>query len=189
MTVLNRLRGNPPPCDRAALRITIVNDGGLGTLISSGSLRLNRSPLARALLASAALAAALALAGCETDDTDPALPRKRRSPSRPRRWRRWRSKNMAKESPILVRLFKQESELEVWKKDSSGQLGAAQDLSRSAAGRAISDRRSGKATARRRRASTPSRPGLMNPASQYHLAFNIGFPNAFDRAHGRTGAI
>ncbi len=31
-------------------------------------------------------------------------------------------------------------------------------------------------------------PGNMNPASQYHLAVNIGFPNAFDKAHDRTGA-
>ncbi len=28
----------------------------------------------------------------------------------------------------------------------------------------------------------------MNPNSQYHLAFNMGFPNAYDRSHGRTGS-
>jgi hypothetical protein len=28
----------------------------------------------------------------------------------------------------------------------------------------------------------------MNPNSSYHLAFNTGFPNAFDRAHNRTGS-
>ena len=28
----------------------------------------------------------------------------------------------------------------------------------------------------------------MNAASDYHLAFNLGFPNAFDRAHDRTGS-
>ena len=28
----------------------------------------------------------------------------------------------------------------------------------------------------------------MNPASQYYLSINTGFPNAFDRAHGRSGA-
>jgi hypothetical protein len=28
----------------------------------------------------------------------------------------------------------------------------------------------------------------MNPNSSYYLSFNIGYPNAFDRAHGRTGA-
>ena len=27
----------------------------------------------------------------------------------------------------------------------------------------------------------------MNPSSKYHLSFNIGFPNAYDRAYGRTG--
>jgi murein L,D-transpeptidase YafK len=28
----------------------------------------------------------------------------------------------------------------------------------------------------------------MNPWSQYHLSFNIGFPNGYDRAHRRTGS-
>jgi len=27
----------------------------------------------------------------------------------------------------------------------------------------------------------------MKPDSSYHLAFNIGYPNAYDRHHGRTG--
>ncbi|MFZ4069289.1 MAG: 2-dehydro-3-deoxyphosphooctonate aldolase [Caulobacterales bacterium] len=31
-------------------------------------------------------------------------------------------------------------------------------------------------------------PAQMNPASQFHLSFNLGFPNANDRAHGRTGS-
>jgi murein L,D-transpeptidase YafK len=29
----------------------------------------------------------------------------------------------------------------------------------------------------------------MNPSSNYHLSFNLGFPNAFDRANGRTGSF
>jgi murein L,D-transpeptidase YafK len=28
----------------------------------------------------------------------------------------------------------------------------------------------------------------MNPNSSYHLAFNLGFPNRYDQAHGRTGS-
>ena len=28
----------------------------------------------------------------------------------------------------------------------------------------------------------------MNPNSSYHLAFNLGYPNKYDRAHGRTGS-
>jgi murein L,D-transpeptidase YafK len=31
--------------------------------------------------------------------------------------------------------------------------------------------------------------GQLNPNSRHHLAFNIGFPNAFDRALGRTGSF
>ena len=29
----------------------------------------------------------------------------------------------------------------------------------------------------------------LNPASKYHRSFNLGFPNTFDRAHGRTGSF
>jgi murein L,D-transpeptidase YafK len=31
-------------------------------------------------------------------------------------------------------------------------------------------------------------PGRMNPASAYHLSFDLGYPNAYDRALGRTGS-
>ncbi|HME86594.1 MAG TPA: hypothetical protein VKG91_19125, partial [Roseiarcus sp.] len=30
-------------------------------------------------------------------------------------------------------------------------------------------------------------PGQMNPNSHYYLAFNVGYPNAYDRAYGRSG--
>ncbi|NNC38988.1 MAG: murein L,D-transpeptidase [Hellea sp.] len=33
------------------------------------------------------------------------------------------------------------------------------------------------------------RPGQMNPNSSYHLSFNLGYPNAYDRAYGRTGSF
>ena len=31
-------------------------------------------------------------------------------------------------------------------------------------------------------------PAQMNPKSSYYLSFNIGYPNSFDRAYGRTGS-
>jgi len=31
------------------------------------------------------------------------------------------------------------------------------------------------------------KPAQMNPYSSYHLSFNLGYPNAYDRAHNRTG--
>jgi murein L,D-transpeptidase YafK len=32
-------------------------------------------------------------------------------------------------------------------------------------------------------------PSELNPQSQFHLSFNLGFPNSYDRAHGRTGTF
>lgn len=32
-------------------------------------------------------------------------------------------------------------------------------------------------------------PAMLNPKSKFHLAFNIGYPNAFDRAHKRGGSF
>lgn len=32
-------------------------------------------------------------------------------------------------------------------------------------------------------------PAALNPLSNYHLSFNIGYPNAADRALGRTGSL
>lgn len=32
-------------------------------------------------------------------------------------------------------------------------------------------------------------PAAMNPASQFHLSFNLGYPNEYDRAHQRTGTV
>lgn len=29
----------------------------------------------------------------------------------------------------------------------------------------------------------------LNPNSRYHLSFNVGYPNAYDRAHNRTGSF
>ncbi|MCT4556102.1 MAG: hypothetical protein N4A53_15575 [Pelagimonas sp.] len=29
----------------------------------------------------------------------------------------------------------------------------------------------------------------LNPNSRFHLSFNLGFPNAYDRSHGRTGSF
>lgn len=33
------------------------------------------------------------------------------------------------------------------------------------------------------------KPSSLNPNSSYHLSFNLGFPNAYDRTQGRTGSF
>jgi murein L,D-transpeptidase YafK len=98
------------------------------------------------------------------------------------------NKNMAKESPILVRIFKQESELEVWKEDKTGQFALLKTFPIC--------RWSGELGPKIKQGDRQApegfytiTPGLMNPNSNYYLAINTGFPNAYDRANGRTGAF
>jgi len=83
---------------------------------------LNRQPLVCALFASAAIAAGFALAGCNTDSSTSAVNGRHMQPLSERMLADIESKNMAKESPLLVRIFKEESELEIWKEDKSGRF-------------------------------------------------------------------
>ncbi len=138
-------------------------------------------------MVSAALAGAVALSGCKSEGTFPTSSAKANAPIPPRLLADIADKNMDVNSPILVRVFKSESELEVWKKDRNGQFALLKtypickwsgDL-----GPKIKegDRQAPEGF-------YDITPGQMNPNSQFYLAFNMGYPNAFDRAHDRTGA-
>jgi murein L,D-transpeptidase YafK len=139
----------------------------------------------RALLASAAIVAAVALAGCDTDGVVPSG--RAQAPLAERTLALIDSKNMDKDSPILVRVFKKEAELEVWKKDRQGQFALLKTYPIC--------RWSGDLGPKKKQGDRQApegfytiTPGQMNPNSNYYLAFNTGFPNAFDRSHGYTGS-
>src|SRR6516165_4982933 len=72
-----------------------------------------------ALAASAATAAVMILAGC--GDTQVAGSR-HMQPLSQRVLAELKAKHMEKDSPILVRIFKEEAELEVWKQDDRGRF-------------------------------------------------------------------
>ena len=72
----------------------------------------------RALLASAAVAAAVALAGCNADMVPPG---RAQAPLSEKMLSLIAEKHMDKDSPILARIFKEESEMEVWKQTRDGQ--------------------------------------------------------------------
>jgi murein L,D-transpeptidase YafK len=95
-------------------------------------------------------------------------------------------KGMEQGAPIFVRIFKEESELEVWKaRDDgrfyhfktypicnwSGVVGPKTEYG---------DRQAPEGFYR-------VSASQLNPNSQYYLAFNLGYPNAYDRALQRTG--
>jgi murein L,D-transpeptidase YafK len=71
-------------------------------------------------LASAALVAAFVLTACDTDSVVPSG--RANAPLSDKMQAELNEKQMDKDSPILVRLFKEESELEVWKKNRTGEF-------------------------------------------------------------------
>ena len=140
-----------------------------------GSSRLNRSPLVRALLASAAIGAAIALAGCNTDGGPLPMSGKATRPLSQKMVAEIESKNMDKESPILVRIFKEESELEVWKQDRTGRFALLKTYPIC--------RWSGELGPKIKEGDRQApegfyniTPGQMNPNSQYYLSFDLGYP-------------
>jgi murein L,D-transpeptidase YafK len=68
----------------------------------------------------ATLGAGLLLAGCNGDEISLANNAKANQPVPPKLVADMAAKEMDLQSPMLVRLFKQEAELEVWKQDRSG---------------------------------------------------------------------
>jgi len=86
------------------------------------SLDLIHRSLVRALLTSAVLAAGALLSACNSDDVSLGNNAKANQPVPPKLLAAMVEKDMDLQSPILVRLFKQEAELEVWKRTRSGQF-------------------------------------------------------------------
>lgn len=89
-------------------------------------------------------------------------------------------------SPVFIRIFKQENELELWIQDrheyklyktyiicfKSGTLGPKLKEG---------DRQSPEGFYQ-------VSPDQMNPWSDFHLSFNIGYPNEYDQAYNRSGS-
>ena len=150
----------------------------------SGEFRVLSRPYLRTLLASAALAAAMALAGCNLSDVTSG---RAQAPLSEKTLAEIAAKNMDKDSPILARIFKEEAELEIWKQTRDGEYALLKTYPIC--------RWSGDLGPKKKEGDRQApegfytiTPGQMNPASNYYLAFNTGFPNAYDRSWGYTGS-
>ena len=90
--------------------------------------------------------------------------------------------------PVLVRVFKEEGLLEAWLGDEeTGQYALYKTYPIC--------KFSGTLGPKQREGDKQAPEGFylvgarqLNPNSQFHLAMNIGYPNAYDRAQGRTGS-
>ena len=157
----------------------------LGQACLVGGLVLHSQPVLRSIFLLSAIASAVALGGCNTESTGPVNGRHMR-PLSERLIADLESRDMAKGSPILVRIFKEESELEVWKVDKTGLFSLLRTYPIC--------RWSGDLGPKFQQGDRQApegfytiTPGLMNPNSSNYLAINTGFPNAYDQANGRTG--
>jgi murein L,D-transpeptidase YafK len=143
------------------------------------------SPWVRTLMVSTALAVALVLAGCETDSSD--FSGRALKPLSQTMLAKLERKHMTKESPILIRLFKEEAELEIWKQDDSGRFAllATYPICRWSGELGPKLKQGDRQAPEGFYTITPAQ---LNPNSHYYLSFDLGYPNQFDRAYGRTGS-
>jgi|GEM_PF-678536 len=88
---------------------------------------------------------------------------------------------------VFIRIFKKEKLLEVWMRQIDGEYVHVKDYAICAY--------SGHLGPKLKEGDKQAPEGFyrvykrqLNPHSRFHLAFNLGYPNAYDRAHHRTGS-
>ena len=139
------------------------------------------------LFQSIALFAALALvAGCSLERREQTSLRATQSSIPAETLAAMESIGTDRNQPILIRAFKKESEIEIWKRTRSGNYALMKTYPVC--------RWSGQLGPKLREGDrqVPEgfytvTPGQMNPNSALWLSFNVGYPNAMERALGRTG--
>ncbi len=159
--------------------VTDVRPGALRIAsIIWGTMAKNSQVLSIAVVA--ALSAAL-LAACSGEITPPHL-----RPLSKDAMMLLGKKDMRADTQIFVRIFKEESELEIWKARDDGRYYHFKTYPICTWSGDLGPKvRQGDKQAPEGFYTVTKRQ--MNPKSSYHLSFNLGFPNAYDRAHGRTG--
>lgn len=97
------------------------------------------------------------------------------------------AKDTTPAAPILMRAYKEESEIEIWKQNSAGRYVFLKSFPIC--------RWSGTLGPKTTQGDRQTPEGFysvgatqMNPNSHYYLSFDTGYPNVFDKAHGRSGS-
>lgn len=96
------------------------------------------------------------------------------------------TKGVSSADPILMRAYKKESEIELWKRGADGRYALLKTYPMC--------RWSGQLGPKTREGDRQAPEGFyaitpesMNANSSLYLSFNLGYPNAYDRSLGRTG--
>ncbi len=136
------------------------------------------------------IALAMGLAGCnDTLDSvvDPSTVKNKVEYQLPSRvLDEMKAKGMERNSPIAMRIFKEEGVLEIWKAKTNNRFDKIAEYQICA----WSGRLGPKIKEGDRQAPEgfyPLSPYHLNPNSKYFLAINTGYPNRYDQANGRNG--
>jgi murein L,D-transpeptidase YafK len=136
----------------------------------------------RPLLSAIALLSLGVVAGCTSSALD-IEPETKISPALARQIK---AKGFKETDPVLVRIFKAESELEIWKRKPTGEYALFKTYPIC--------RWSGKLGPKVKNGDRQAPEGFynvslgqLNPESQYYLSFNLGYPNRLEKALGHTG--
>ena len=97
------------------------------------------------------------------------------------------AKGTSAAAPIVLRAYKKESEIELWKRNAAGRYVPIKTYPIC--------RWSGQLGPKTKNGDRQTPEGFytvaksqMNPNSRYYLSFDIGYPNAYDRSRGATGS-
>ncbi|MBR0809893.1 L,D-transpeptidase family protein [Bradyrhizobium diazoefficiens] len=146
-----------------------------------------RAMARHALVLAAAFAATLTPVACLGEGSKP-LPAKATQELPGELLSLLEQKRMPKYSPIIMRLFKEDAELEVWKQDTAGrfQILKTYPICRWSGDLGPKLREGDRQAPEGFYTITPE---LMNPNSNFYLSINLGFPNSFDKANRRNGSF
>jgi murein L,D-transpeptidase YafK len=105
---------------------------------------------------------------------------------RPKLEKEFKKKKIQYSSPIFIRIFKESKELEIWiRSEKQFNLFKTYEICTYGTGTLGPKIKQGDGQAPEGfYFVTPQR---LNPVSDFHLSFNLGYPNKYDRIHKRTG--
>jgi murein L,D-transpeptidase YafK len=130
-------------------------------------------------------AGAALLGGCD-DNGLSAIGAHANDPIAPETVALMKDRGTAPNAPVLIRAYKKESELEIWKMKADGRYALLKTypICRWSGQLGPKSREGDRQVPEGFYAITPAQ---MKPNSAYYLAFNVGYPNAYDRALGHAG--
>lgn len=135
------------------------------------------------------LALVLCLSACSTFPPTSARLQLVRTQRSPALLQEVKAHNFAPNSPIFIRIFKEEAVLELWMKEQNANRYALYKTYPICAFSGALGPKQSEGDGQAPEGFYSFTADKLNPNSTQYLSFNIGYPNTFDRYYGRTGSL